>query len=54
VATFRADGQRSTRYRRATMIEVVWALIPILIVIAAAAPSFQQAKSTAVAVAASE
>ncbi|HVF16376.1 MAG TPA: cytochrome c oxidase subunit II transmembrane domain-containing protein [Steroidobacteraceae bacterium] len=54
VATFRADNSRSTRYRRATVIEVVWALVPILIVIAAAAPSFQQAKGTAVAVAASE
>jgi heme/copper-type cytochrome/quinol oxidase subunit 2 len=54
VATFRVDTERPSRYRRATMIEVVWALIPILIVIAAAAPSFQQAKSTEVAVAASQ
>jgi heme/copper-type cytochrome/quinol oxidase subunit 2 len=54
VATFRADSARPTRYRRATAIEVVWALIPILIVIAAAAPSFQRVQGTEVAVAASE
>jgi heme/copper-type cytochrome/quinol oxidase subunit 2 len=36
VATFRSD---TTRLRRHAIIEVAWALVPILIVIAAAMPS---------------
>jgi cytochrome c oxidase subunit II len=55
VATFRSDGERKTRYKHTTFIEVVWALVPILIVVAAAVPSFQHAaESTAVSVAASD
>jgi cytochrome c oxidase subunit 2 len=55
VATFRAEGERKTSYKRTTFIEVVWALIPILIVVAAAVPSFQSAAdNTAVSVAASD
>lgn len=51
VATFRSAGETRTRYKRRTLIEVVWALVPILIVIAAAVPSFRQNTPTAVIVA---
>ena len=54
VATFRSAGNRTGNYRRTTLIEVVWALVPILIVIAAAAPSFQRTTTSPVAVAASD
>ena len=51
VATFRSEGEPKTRYKRRALIEVVWALVPILIVIAAAVPSFQRSAPTAVTVA---
>jgi cytochrome c oxidase subunit II len=51
VATFRSEGEATTAYKRRTLIEVVWALVPILIVIAAAVPSFQGSAPTAVTVA---
>jgi cytochrome c oxidase subunit II len=51
VATFRSEGEAKPRYRRRTVIEVVWALVPILIVIAAAVPSFQRSAPAAVTVA---
>ena len=54
VATFRSAGERVARYKRSTVIEVVWALIPILIVIAAAAPSFRMSEPTPVTVAVAE
>ena len=50
VATFRTSDEPRTRYKRRTLAEVVWALIPILIVIAAAVPSFRNAESSAVTV----
>lgn len=40
IATFRGDA---ARLRRNAAAEIAWALVPILIVIAAAAPSFQYA-----------
>ena len=54
VATFRSSGNRTGNYKRRTLIEVVWALVPILIVIAAAVPSFRMSEPAAVAVAASD
>jgi cytochrome c oxidase subunit 2 len=51
VATFRTDDEPPTRYKRRAVAEVVWALIPILIVIAAAVPSFRLSEATAVTVA---
>jgi cytochrome c oxidase subunit 2 len=51
VATFRSDGVPKTRHKRRALIEVAWALVPILIVIAAAVPSFRQSVPTAVIVA---
>jgi len=49
VATFGSVRERTGRYRRRAAIEVVWALIPILIVIAAAVPSMRTAGQDAVA-----
>ena len=54
VATFRAEGTSTANYQRRAIVEVVWALIPILIVVAAALPSFRGAQTSAVSVAASE
>jgi cytochrome c oxidase subunit II len=54
VATFRSDAERTGPYKRRTLIEVVWALVPILIVIAAAVPSFRLSEPTPVAIAASD
>jgi heme/copper-type cytochrome/quinol oxidase subunit 2 len=54
VATFRTSAERAPAYRRGTLVEVGWALIPILIVIAAAVPSFRTGEPAAVTVAASE
>lgn len=51
VATFRSGP---TRLRRHAIVEVAWALIPILIVIAAAMPSLRTASDSAVVVVASE
>jgi len=53
VATFRS-GERAGRQRRNALVEVIWALIPILIVIAAALPSFQIHQPSPIAIAASE
>lgn len=49
VATFRGS---STRHRRHALAEVAWALVPILIVIAAATPSLRMASAPTVVVAA--
>jgi heme/copper-type cytochrome/quinol oxidase subunit 2 len=54
VATFRSAEERAGNYQRRTLVEVVWAMVPILIVIAAAAPSFRMSDAAPVAVAASE
>lgn len=54
VATFRSADEARGRYRRRAMVEVVWALVPILIVVAAALPSFQRSESARVTIAASE
>jgi cytochrome c oxidase subunit 2 len=54
VATFGSGSERTGNYKRRTLIEVVWALVPILIVIAAAVPSFRMSETTLVVVAASE
>jgi heme/copper-type cytochrome/quinol oxidase subunit 2 len=54
VATFGSGSERTGNYKRRTLIEVVWALVPILIVIAAAAPSFKLGEIRDVAVAATE
>lgn len=50
VATFRSAEERSSKYERKTLIEVVWALVPILIVIAAAVPSFRLSTPPAVSI----
>ena len=47
VATFRSSP---TRLRRHAIVEVAWALIPILIVIAAATPSLRAATDRSVVV----
>lgn len=54
VATFRGDRERTGPYRRSACVEVIWALIPILIVIAAALPSFRTHQPAPLTVAASE
>jgi cytochrome c oxidase subunit 2 len=51
VATFRSSP---TRLRRHAIVEVAWALIPILIVIAAAMPSLRVASDESVVVVAAE
>lgn len=51
VATFRSGP---TRLRRHAIVEVAWALIPILIVIAAAMPSLRIAGDNTVVVVAAE
>ena len=50
VATFRTGDEPQTRYKRRALAEVGWALIPILIVIAAAVPSFRSAERPPVTV----
>jgi heme/copper-type cytochrome/quinol oxidase subunit 2 len=47
VATFRSSP---TRLRRHAIVEVAWALVPILIVIAAATPSLRSAGDQEVAI----
>lgn len=51
VATFRSGP---TRLRRHAVVEVAWALIPILIVIAAATPSLRIAGEREVVIVAAE
>lgn len=51
VATFRTTP---SRLRRHALAEVVWALIPILIVIAAAMPSLRLASDSALVIVAAE
>ena len=50
VATFRSSEERASKYERKALVEVVWALVPILIVIAAAVPSFRLSTPPSVSV----
>jgi cytochrome c oxidase subunit II len=47
VATFRSGA---TRLRRHALVEVAWALVPILIVVAAAVPSLRATSDSTIAV----
>ncbi len=51
IATFRSGP---TRLRRHAIVEVAWALVPILIVIAAAAPSLRGERDRAAVIVAAE